>query len=162
MILKRHKNDGFIKKLPSSFLKNAEAVCAGSCSMPGSPIDSWWSLRSTIATTSIVKKAIVSKNNEFGGFSNLETVTQIPDASRCISILCCNNVTNTFFIFLLNCAPVQAAHRPLYCAVICAWIQVSSWKNSWKSFKISPSFDAFWPEIWSIKTLIAADVILHF
>ena len=40
------------------------------------PLTLGGALRSTIATTSIVKKSIVSKNNEFGGFSNLETVTQ--------------------------------------------------------------------------------------
>ena len=75
---------GSSSKLHSSVLTNAKTVSAGAAA---SSIDSWWSLRSTIATTPIVKKSIVSKNNEFGGFSNLETVTQIPDASRCISIV---------------------------------------------------------------------------
>ena len=54
-------------------LTNASMVSAKDFLLP---LTLGGALRSTIATASIVKKSIVSKNNEFGGFSNLETVTQ--------------------------------------------------------------------------------------
>ena len=82
--------------------------------------------------------------------------------------LYCNSECNTFFIFLLNCVLHSKEWRPLYCVIICArhnnFDSISSFLKLEKFLeiisKLSSLFDAFLPEMWSIKT--AADVILHF